>query len=185
MAAPCVGGGSDMFLGSGAALRHSMQPRPRCYHAQSHQQRSGADLLPMAQTEAAQRKHVSDAIDRVLFKARLPRDVALLPARARLKRALPLSPLCCRSTSWRRSWGSLTETTTCCTRSCELPPPLPPPAAACRPLPTRCCSSLNSLDSLSLPCSNEYIKELGGLEATKDDMIANGQPVELAVELLR
>lgn len=34
-------------------------------------------------------------------------------------------------------------------------------------------------------CSNEYVAELGRLEAVKDDMSANGQPVELAVELLR
>lgn len=34
-------------------------------------------------------------------------------------------------------------------------------------------------------CSNEYVAELGKLEAAKDDMIGGGQPVELAVELLR
>jgi len=34
-------------------------------------------------------------------------------------------------------------------------------------------------------CRNEYITELGKLEAAKDDMIGGGQPVELAVELLR
>lgn len=33
--------------------------------------------------------------------------------------------------------------------------------------------------------SNEYIAELGKLEAAKGDMIGGGQPVELAVELLR
>ncbi|PRW33561.1 mediator of RNA polymerase II transcription subunit 10b [Chlorella sorokiniana] len=32
---------------------------------------------------------------------------------------------------------------------------------------------------------NEYVAELGKLEAAKDDMIGGGQPVELAVELLR
>ncbi|KAL4860169.1 Mediator of RNA polymerase II transcription subunit 10b [Chlorella vulgaris] len=32
---------------------------------------------------------------------------------------------------------------------------------------------------------NEYIQALGALEAVKDDMISGGQPVELAVELIK
>lgn len=47
---------------------------------------------------------------------------------------------------------------------------LTPALACCKPLP---------------PCSNEYIAELGKLEGVKDNMIGGGQPVELAVELLK
>ena len=34
-------------------------------------------------------------------------------------------------------------------------------------------------------CSNEYVEEMGRLEGVKDNMTGGGQPVELAVELLR
>ena len=111
----------------------------------------------------------------------------------------------CRSASWRPS--SPRAVTSCCTPSCEqrgsdawrapaaigtaaplgaCPPPLPTP-------PPRWGLGYRLRQSLThcLPaacdcgCRNEYVEALKQLDAVKDGMVGGGQPVELAVELLR
>lgn len=189
-------------------------------------------------SEAARRKNVQDAIDRVLFKVchaavgnalllhtagrRLsPHGIApKLPPAARgalCRSTLPptLSPSACpdtwhRSTSWRLSWATSPGRTSCCTPSCEAAAAFlcyagssqggrtgwagmtlcvtagKPPCAAAAHTHKRWSLQKPAVLLATLPaCSNEYVAELGKLEAAKDDMIGGGQPVELAVELLR
>lgn len=82
----------------------------------------------------------------------------------------------------------MTATTSCCTPSCECHLPVPPlvlrrcgpPTPGHQPHPP-----FSPCLPVALSCSNEYVEELGRLEGVKDNMTGGGQPVELAVELLR